>query len=385
MYCVKEKLIHSTVFDRNPLVLIVDDDRVNTELLDDILRQEGYGTVVARNGVDAFALVESMRPDLILLDILMPGIDGFEVCRQIHENTETSNIPIIFMSAMTGVKSKIRGFGAGAVDYITKPFDRNEVAARTKSHLARSLKERQALAIRDSRLDQVRQAQQSLLVCPDTLPQAGFAVEYMPVCEASGDFYDVIDLGCQVFGYLVADVSGHDIGASFTTPALKAVLRQIAATESSIIKIFNRINQSLKPILGQDQYLTACYAVVDRANGKLKVVNAGHPPMVLSKAHSVPEFIHNRGDVLGAFDEVDFELREFDIAPGDELFLYSDGLIERFLSSMQTRQQAVDKLIELIGQSRGHLGNGALARICRQMSECMGPLEDDVVLMGVQV
>jgi PAS domain S-box-containing protein len=116
-------------------ILIVDDNPTNLEVLYRALSNEGYSLRVEVDGMNAIELVKSQVPDLILLDVMLPGIDGFEVCRHLKGNEQTKDIPIIFMSALTDTKNKLTGLDLGAVDYITKPFQQEEVLARVRLHL----------------------------------------------------------------------------------------------------------------------------------------------------------------------------------------------------------------------------------------------------------
>ncbi|GAB4463288.1 MAG: hypothetical protein Kow0031_41400 [Anaerolineae bacterium] len=119
----------------NSTILIVDDDALNLKVLQSVLTEPGYRLLIAKSGERALYQVEHHIPDLILLDVLMPGIDGFETCRRLKENPATANIPIIFTTALSDIDSKVKGFEAGGVDYVTKPFHRAEVLARVKTHL----------------------------------------------------------------------------------------------------------------------------------------------------------------------------------------------------------------------------------------------------------
>ena len=116
-------------------VLIIDDNPVNLRILADYLEAYGYGVLVARDGQSGLDKAEFARPDLILLDIMMPGIDGFETCRLLKQNEKTNNIPVIFMTALSEMEHKLEGFEAGAVDYVTKPLQQKEVLARIRTHL----------------------------------------------------------------------------------------------------------------------------------------------------------------------------------------------------------------------------------------------------------
>ncbi len=116
-------------------ILVIDDSSTNLEVLSNYFKQYGYTIVAKTSGEKALKALESTTPDLILLDIVMPGIDGFEICRRLKEHDGTKDIPVIFMTALTNTPDKVKGFELGAVDYITKPFQREEVLIRVKTHL----------------------------------------------------------------------------------------------------------------------------------------------------------------------------------------------------------------------------------------------------------
>ncbi len=120
---------------RKPLILVVEDIHESLFSVCNILQEEGYGLAVAENGRQALEMVPEARPDLILLDIKMPGINGYEVCEQLKKNPKTKDIPIIFLTQSSGTAEIVKGFAIGAVDYITKPFKKEELLSRVKTHL----------------------------------------------------------------------------------------------------------------------------------------------------------------------------------------------------------------------------------------------------------
>jgi two-component system sensor histidine kinase ChiS len=130
-------------------ILLVDDNATNLQVLHETLDGRGYRLLVAKNGESALVIANKAKPSLILLDIMMPGMDGFEVCKRLQANPETQEIPIIFLSALDDTKDKVKGLAAGAVDYVSKPFQPEEVLARVNTHLTisrlkRSLAEKNA-------------------------------------------------------------------------------------------------------------------------------------------------------------------------------------------------------------------------------------------------
>ncbi|MBZ9623639.1 response regulator [Clostridium sp. FP2] len=118
------------------LILVVEDSSLNLQIISDILNSKGYKVAIARNGYEALNFLLENTPDIILLDIIMPGLNGIELCYEIKKSIKIKNIPIIFISALTDISSKVSGFKAGGVDFITKPFQKEEVLARVQIHLA---------------------------------------------------------------------------------------------------------------------------------------------------------------------------------------------------------------------------------------------------------
>ncbi|WP_353065849.1 response regulator [Tunturibacter psychrotolerans] len=195
-------------------VLVVDDAPANIQIVNSILK-DLYKIRIATNGSKALELVKVMPlPDLILLDVVMPEMDGYEVCTRLKLDPETRDIPVIFLTGQTEVEDETKGFEVGAVDYIHKPFSPAVVKARVQTHLAlRGIREQLAQQLRDiqKELETARQIQLSIL--PSTVPKIAsldIAARYVPMTSVAGDFYDFIVVDEEHLGVLVADVSGHD-------------------------------------------------------------------------------------------------------------------------------------------------------------------------------
>lgn len=144
------------------VILIVDDMPQNVGVLFDFLIKQGFKVLIAEDGKRALQVVYSKKPDLILLDIMMPEMDGFTVCEQLKTDTQTAHIPIIFMTALTDTEEKVKGFSSGAVDYVTKPFHQEEVLARINSHLTISALQRE-LEAKNAQLMQLNQEKDEFL------------------------------------------------------------------------------------------------------------------------------------------------------------------------------------------------------------------------------
>ncbi len=368
-----------------PTILVVDDDPRNVKLLEAILSRAGYRVITARGGQEGRALARSDLPDLILLDIMMSGETGFDTCSMLKQDPLTSEIPVIFISALDDVESKVTGFGMDAVDYITKPFIMDEVLARTGRHLKLKSRYKAIIDEQASKLKQIRQAQQAILVRPEDLPEARFGVCYLPIMEAGGDFYDVFRTAPDVFGYFVADVSGHDLGSSYTTSALKVLIQQQVNADAAPEKVMAAINSALLPVMINGKYLTACYACLDRKKFRLTFVSAGHPPIVHLGPAGTANWIDGRGDILGAFETVFFQPVELEASPGDRFFLYTDGIIEGFGDRKKNRDQGLEQLLEACAATAGLPIDRAVDEIVNRISPAGSAPQDDLLLLGVEV
>jgi phosphoserine phosphatase RsbU/P len=366
-------------------VLVVDDAAVNVILLESILAKTGYTVYTADNGPSGRKIALEKKPGIILLDVMMPDEDGFETCRKLKQNALTADIPVIFISAMNDSESIVKGLTVGGLDYIRKPFNREEVLARVKNYLKLHHSYQRVIEEQANRLRQIQHAQQSILVHPENLPEANFGIVYQPILEAGGDFYDVFKLNDHVFGYFVADISGHDLGASYATSALKALIRQNSSllyTPDETIRIVNSI---LLSIFSDGQHLTGVYLCLDKKEALLHIVNAAHLPILFLEANGKYKWLEADGDVLGAFDTAHFACQSINISSGDRFFVYSDGLLESFEPNPRSREQGKKELVEFALKTRNFEIQKATEDIVQQMVTEKHVAEDDVVLLGVDI
>jgi len=365
-----------------PKILIVDDTPLNLALLKGVLEAEGFRALTAIDGALARELCGKERPDLILLDVLMPGKSGFETCALLKSDPKTADIPVIFLSALDDVKSKVRGLKIGGVDFVTKPVHGEEVLARVRVHLRIGENNRAIARQNQARIEELRSAQQAILVRPENLPAASFAVFYEPLEGAGGDFYDVVAVDSGVFGYFVADVSGHGVSAAFLTSAIKALLRQYTGPMFSPEDTLRGIDAVMRQMLGEEQYLTACYANLNRRTGRLVVVSAGHPPVIVVGAEGKAQTLEMDSDPLGIFSALVIHRKEVRVSAGDRFFLYTDGLIEAFPGG--SRREGLERLIESCLRNRTAPLAEDVLRIAADMHSG-AIVKDDLLLLGVEV
>ncbi len=365
-------------------VLIVDDQEVNRAVLHALVAGAGFTPVLAASGEEARRLAVLAPPDIILLDIMMPGESGFTTLEKLKAEERTTDIPVILLSALDDTETKLAGFELGAVDYIAKPFETLEVLARLRTHLKLAEAYRSVIAAQAARLAQVRSAQEAMLVRPEDLPGAGFAVYARPVLEAGGDFYDVVVVGGG-FGYFVADVAGHDLSASFVTSGLKMLLAQNAGPLHTPAETLKNMNRVLNAVLTGGAFVSATYAVLDRRARRLEVLCAGHLPPLLVTPGGRAELIQARGDLLGAFPGMVLRPVVRAVSPGERLFLCTDGLIESPLPGEASLSRGLGRLAEAALAAAGLPLPEAVAAVARALLPEGRKPADDVVLLGVEV
>ena len=314
--------------DASYTVLIVDDSSSNRLFLASILEEDGYRVIQAADGETGLTMAALERPVLILLDVVMPGIDGFETLRRLKADPVTRRSAVIMLTSLGDQESKLKAFDYGAVDYIIKSANESEVKARVRVHVRLANTQEELIASRAESLQQISAAQRSLLVNPSDLPEARFSVYYRSLHEAGGDFYDVVNVSDGVYFYLMADVAGHDVGTSYVTPAVKVLLKQCATPVYSVEESVAYLNGMLGKTVLEDNYLTAFALRINRRAGKAVFLAAGHPPAVFVPKDGPASLAECENPFIGMIEDSEYHSESIDVQSGDRFVLYTDGLVE---------------------------------------------------------
>lgn len=344
------------------LILIVDDTPVNIGVISGALK-DSFKTKIATNGEKALALASAEeKPDLILLDVLMPGMDGYEVCTRLKADPATRDIPVIFLTGQTSAEDETRGFEVGGVDYVHKPFSPAVVKARVRSHIllreARAQLAAQLLAL-NSELEMARQIQLSIL--PHTVPQIpnlSIAARFLPMTSVAGDFYDFIQIDDKHIGVLIADVSGHGLPSALIASMLQVALTGQAYHASEPVKVLSGLNRAL---CGKFTYnfVTAAYLYFDLEKNLMRYAGAGHPPVLQWRDSSgKTNKILENGLVLGMFDQAEYQSLKVPLEPGDRYVLYTDGVVEA--ANAAEEQFGAERFMRFIENNR-HVEAGRFA------------------------
>lgn len=371
-------------------VLLVDDNPTNLQVLVGTLEGRDYNLLIAKNGENALTIVRKARPDLILLDIMMPEMDGYEVCRQLKADPTLREIPVIFLSALGDTKDKVQGLNLGAVDYITKPFQPEEVIARVNTHLTIYRLKREVQEKRDElehELQVVAEEQRNLL--PHQLPQIDglrLAAHYETSRYAGGDYYDIIQLPDNRWGFMMADAAGHSTSAAVLVAMTCALLRSYPEPPLEPDNVLKRINTHLCN-LSNDNFITAIYTVYDAKTQILSIARAGHPPPILYRPEEgkAIELPCNGVFPLAIDPYGEVPLTQTRMQAGDRLLLYTDGITERF--NPQGQCYEVERLCQKFAEDCDHDVRKSMTMIVEDVNRFADglPADDDQTLLALIV
>ena len=370
-------------------LLLVDDNPTNLQVLYQTLETTGCKLLVAKNGETALSIAQKASPDLILLDIMMPGIDGFEVCRRLKADPGTANIPVIFLSALTETKDKVQGLQLGAVDYVSKPFQPDEVIARVNTHLTIHRLKREVEQKKDAleaELEAASDVQRRLL--PKGLPEiAGLklAVHYETSLYAGGDYYDIAEMADNQWGFLVADAEGHSAPAAVMMAMTCALFRSYPEPPLDPGELLYFLNEHMCKV-AEPSFVTALYIVYDANRHTLKIARAGHPPPMIYRSSDKKAIEYPCSGVfpLGIDPYEKVPVTEAELQPGDRILMYTDGITERFSLDGKTYGEA--RLLRQLEGNENFQPQQLLDAVMKDVDTFAGdrPADDDqALLLGV--
>jgi len=328
------------VTTRRGRLLVVDDTEVNRDLLARRLRALGHEVTMAVHGREALAVLAAQEIDLVLLDIMMPEMDGFEVLKRMRGDAALRAIPVIMISAVDEIESVARAIELGAADYLPKPFNAVVLRARVSATLEKKwLEDSERLHTRalERDLEIGRQIQRDFL--PDALPNpAGWeiAAAFHPARQVAGDFYDAFALEDGRVALVVGDVCDKGVGAALFMALFRSLLRSHAELHGSgtpaapaARSIVALTNDYIARTHGRsNMFATIFFGILDPASGALAWVNGGHEPPVLRRAAGAIERLSPTGPAVGALPGMEYSARTIEIGSGDLLLAFTDGASE---------------------------------------------------------
>ena len=368
-----------------PLILIVEDNPASLEIMQVRLEASDYRVITATDGEEGLAKAQSSLPDLILLDLMMPKMDGLEVCRRLKNNDRLPFMPIIMVTAKTDTKDVIAGLEAGGDEYLTKPVDHGSLVARVKSMLR--IKELHDTVIAQSTQleNQLKTASKiQTLFWPELpAPEGGirtWAVS-QPASYVGGDFYDAIILSDKSVLAYVADVSGKGVPAALIMAAVSTKIRAEASLQQNLNLILRAVNGSMYELASTEGYFaTVLLLKYWPRMRKIEMIRAGHINPVLVSPTGVREISGLKGVSLGVMEEVDYELAELVLEPGESLLLFSDGVSEAENASVE--QFGYQRLIDQLSTSKSFPhGEGLLESVREWRGQAV--VNDDLTIFEI--
>ena len=340
----------------------------------------------------------------------MPEMSGYEVCQHLKADEDLKGIPVIFISALNENLDKVKAFAIGGVDYLTKPFQMEELHARVETHLKLrrlqiELEETNAqLAQANQRMSRDLKAaariQETFL--PRELPcvpGTDFAWIYHPCDELAGDGLNVIPLGDGNVGLYILDVSGHGVASALLSVTLSRLLSPPSEPSSILVrdgdardrldiappaKVAARLNRLFPFDSATEQFTTMVYGILNAATGEFRYVSAGHPGPVHVPFGADPVILESDGSPIGLADDA-YEERSVRLGLGDRLYLYSDGVSKAM--DPAGKQFGDARLMETIGQGRSGPLQESVATLLEEIGRWRGSdtFQDDISILAVEM
>lgn len=333
----KTGLRDSTFYDSR--ILVVDDAALNRELIISYLESAGFKNLeVAEDGYEALKKVESFYPDIMILDLVMPGMDGVQVIKSLRNTTKTSHLPIIVQTALSEPEQRVEAWSSGANDVITKPINQLELLSRIKVQLENAillqeLEDYHTLAQGD--IDQAFEVQKSLLPSEDLIKDLeqrhNIKIDslFVPSRFLSGDVWGILDIGPNQLAIWICDFSGKGIRAALHTFRLHTLIQEFKHCADDPGEIIDALNSRLLNVMPSGQFSTFLVGVVDFDTNLFTYTTASatHPLIYYPEKRKF-EVGDGTGVPLGVVERQSYPLRTMTFPKGASLILYSDLLWE---------------------------------------------------------
>lgn len=368
-----------------PKVLVIDDYKIIISLIEKLLGKE-FEVFSAMNGKEGIKIAEELLPDLILLDIDMPDLSGFDVIKILKEKNSTKDIPVIFLTGRNKAEDIIKGLELGGVDYINKPFNFKELKLRVNTHI--KLKKYQDIlknrAIEIEKEIKMAKAIQSKIL-PSSPPNEKISFLYKPMYMIGGDFFDIIKIRDNVFGVFISDVSGHGIPAAFITSMIKSFIKE-SKDINNPANLLSFINDRMVD-LSAGNFITAFYGVFDFYKKSIEFSNAGHPaPILLNESVTVLD-IKNNGLPLGIYssdvlEKMGKSYYNNSLKINSKIILYTDGLLEAVSTVGGIFE---DRLFNLLSQCKNMGSKNIIDFIYKGLVEFRSSenFDDDICILAI--
>ncbi len=379
--------------------MVVDDVEVNRDLLSRRLQRMGHVVTTANDGQEALDLTSDPSWDLIMLDVMMPVLDGIGALTALKANDSTRHIPVIMISANTELETVVKCIELGAEDYLPKPFDPVLLRARVGASLEKKrLRDREQARSRRMQKDLEVGARIQRDFLPESLPTVPgyqFAARFEPAREVGGDFYDAFRLPDGAVALVLGDVCDKGVGAALFMALFRSLIRAVSASqigshtvdmlESRVLHAVTVTNDYIATTHGRaNMFATLFVGALDPATGTIAYVNGGHePPRVVRANGTVRTTLPPTGPAVGMLPEIPFTAGTIVLAPGETLLVLTDGITEsRAPNGLLFGDDATDALLTAPAATVDVLLDRMLDAVHAHAAG--EPAADDVTLLAVR-
>lgn len=313
-------------------IIVIDDSANDLEVTQRFLSRKGYEVRTAHSGEEGLDLARRSLPDIFVVDYRMPGMDGFEVIRQIKADPQLKNIPVLLLTGNDATPTVVEALTLGGDDFVTKGGPLEILNARVNT-LLRAKSQSDELRRRNEQIRRdldIASRVQGALLPEDKFrrPRIEIRSKYIPSETLSGDFFDYFEQEDLMYLF-VADVSGHGLPAAILVSLLKSYIHTEADNKTRLSEFMSALNNFLFKISLPTQFATGQLFRLD-PHGNLTYSNAAHPPFLLFQRATKKTFILEQPSyLLGAMPQMTYDEQALKVAPGDTLFVYTDGLTDR--------------------------------------------------------
>jgi phosphoserine phosphatase RsbU/P len=371
-------------------ILVVDDDQNIRKVLEMHLTKAGYTVEHAENGKRCLQLLAENPPDLVLLDLLMPVMDGMETVKEIRKNYKRGVMPVIMLSAEQDKKSWAKVIQAGANDFVPKPFDKTELLARIGTNLtvgdlnSKLYQLTRDLAQKNQELENEKKLASRIqrVVIPEELNFDSIDMEafYQPSSKMAGDFYDAFKIGDRII-FMIGDVAELGTSAALIMFAAKSILNSFGKANKPAEEIIGLTNRIIVDMLGNsDLYLTLVFGIFDEKTKQVSMISAGHIPVYYMRQTGIYT-IESNGPAIGIDKKSRWTPFKKTFAKGDSLFLYTNGLVAaQDESGLPFGRKQLNELLKY-GRSSEDQVNIVSQEV---MKYCNNKFEDDITILALR-
>jgi phosphoserine phosphatase RsbU/P len=393
-------------------ILAAEDDIVIRRTLEALLQKNGYHNLrLATNGQEALELFQQNPPELLILDYLMPYLNGFDVLKEIRLKREFDYVPIIFLTAVDDKVKLIEALNAGATDYMTKPFDQAELLARVSTHARNYYLQKQLLEINkhlakinkeistkniqiETDLRSAYKIQESLLPKEElTTDKMTINYFYRPCQSVGGDFLNYFQLDHNHIGFYIADVSGHGVTSAMITVFVREQIRNIVKkyeyyhyTPAQILKQLSKIYNEEIYFLENGVYFTIFFGIYNIQTQNLDYASAGHHalPVIISKDNAIVE-LKEIDLAIGFVDNFQYRDHNIKLKSQDRILLHTDGIIE--ISNKKGEFFGMERIKNFLLSNQNILGHNLLVKLVNESERFLGNYDqkDDIALMLITI